>query len=85
MIDIELLLPEYITAKLWDYSFIWERVDKKYLIKEVVSNDITVNKIDIYVDNKLIDTINKSITLRTWDTLHLEYEINVCEVSEQYL
>lgn len=85
MIDIERLLPEYITAKLWDCSFIWERVDKKYLIKEVVNNDITVDKVEIYVEDRLIDTINKSITLRVWDTLHLEYEINVCEVSEQYL
>ena len=85
MIDIERLLPEYITAKLWDYSFIWERVDKKYLIKEVVNNDITVDKVEIYVEDRLIDTINKDITLKAWDTLHLEYEINVCEVSEQYL
>lgn len=85
MIDIERLLPKYITAKLWDYSFIWERVGKKYLIKEVVNNDITVDKVEIYVDDKLIDTINKSIALKAWDTLHLEYEINVCEVSEQYL
>jgi hypothetical protein len=39
-------------------------VDKKYLIKEVVSNDITVDNVEIYVDDRLIDKINKSITLR---------------------
>lgn len=85
MIDIERLLPEYITVKLWDSTFIWQRIDRKYIVKEVVNDNLTVDKVEIYVDDRLIDTINKSITLRVWDTLHLEYEINVCEVSEQYL
>lgn len=83
MIDIEQLLPDYITAKLWDKSFDWERVWNKYIIKETIWDHIDVDEVSIYVNDKLFDKINKQILLQPWDTLHLEYQIDVCEKLEQ--
>jgi hypothetical protein len=83
MIDIEQLLPDYITAQLWDMSFVWERVWNKYIIKETIWDHIDIDEVSIYVNDKLFDKINKQILLQPWDTLYLEYQIDVCEKLEQ--
>lgn len=83
MIDIEQLLPEYITAHIWDMTFVWSKVWRKYIIKEIVNDRIECVCVEIYVNDKLFDRINKQIILQPWDTLHLEYQIDVCERMEQ--
>ena len=77
MIDIEKLLPEYVTAHLWEETFVWQKINGKYLIKETVHNNVSVDNVDIYVDDRLFDRIDKHIALRPWDTLELEYSIDV--------
>lgn len=79
MIDIEQLLPEYITAHLWDMSFVWEKTWKRYLIKEMVNDKIDVDEVDIYLEDRLFDRVKRNISLRPWDTLELEYSIDVIE------
>lgn len=79
MIDIEQLFPEYITAYLWNMSFVWEKLWSKYLIKEVVNDRIDVDEVDIYINDRLFDKVKKNISLRPWDTLELEYSIDVIE------
>ena len=79
MIDIEQLLPEYIVAHLWNESFVWQKINWKYLIKETVNDNINVDEVDIYFEDRLFDRIDKHIALRQWDTLELEYTIDVGE------
>lgn len=79
MIDIWWLLPKKITIQVWENKYETDLVDNKYVLKVVLNELTVVDNVYIYIWDKLFDTIEKGIALRAWDTLHLEYSINVQE------
>lgn len=78
-IDIMWLMPENISFKVWNKIFTASLIDWKYILNENLEEYIEADTVDIYINDKLFDTIDKRIALRAWDTLHLEYSIYVGE------
>lgn len=78
-IDIMWLMPESIDIKVWDKMFNASLNGWKYILHEELGEYTEADKVDIYINDKLFDTIDKRIALRAWDTLHLEYSIYVAE------
>lgn len=78
-IDITWLIPEEIDIKVWDLTFHTMISNGKYILNEVLWGYLEADKVEIYVNDKLFDTIDKRIALRAGDTLHLEYSLYVGE------
>lgn len=78
-IDITWLIPEEIDIKVWYNIYHTQLSDGKYILNEVLWEYLEADKVEIYVKDKLFDTIDKRIALRAGDTLHLEYSIYVGE------
>lgn len=78
-IDIMWLMPENIDIKVWDRIFTVRLENWKYILNQTLDEYIEADNVDIYINDKLFDTIDKRIALRAWDTLHLEYSIYVAE------
>jgi len=85
MIDVRWLLPKTIIIQVWENKYYSDLNNWKYLLQTVVNDKVDVDEVQIYIDDELFDRVDKHIILQPWDNLHLEYEINVCEVSEQNL
>lgn len=79
MIDIGWLLPEKIIIQVWKNKYETDLVDNKYVLQSQLDEYTETDKVFVYVGDKLFDTIDKYISLRAWDTLHLEYSIDVIE------
>lgn len=79
MSDIKLLLPSQIEIKVWDEIYKTDLVScetvLKYVLEEQIIKDIKTDNVLVYIWWELFDTIEKSIELKAWDTLHLEYTI----------
>ena len=76
-IDIMWLMPESVDIKVWNKVFTARLDNWKYILNQVLNEYTEADNVEIYVNDKLFDTIDKRIALRGWDTLHLEYSINV--------
>ena len=50
-----------------------------YILNQVIDEYTEADNVEVYINDKLFDTIDKRIALRQWDTLHLEYSIYVAE------
>lgn len=84
MIDIQQLIPERLTFIVWDltYDIAWGWT---YIINEQLNQDLETDNVLVYMGDKLLETIDKRIVLRAWDTLHLEYILHVYEEPKQFL
>ena len=78
-IDITWLIPEVIDIKVWNLWYRTQLSDGKYILNETLWEYLEADKVEIYVNDKLFDTIDKRIALRAGDTLHLEYSLYVGE------
>lgn len=78
-IDITWLIPEVIDIKVWYNIYHTALSDGKYILNETLWEYLETDKVEIYVNDKLFDTIDKRIALRAGDTLHLEYSLYVGE------
>ena len=78
-IDIMWLMPESVDIKVWDSIFTVWLENWKYILNQTLDEYIEADNVDIYINDKLFDTIDKRIALRQGDTLHLEYSIYVAE------
>ena len=79
MIDIRWLLPESVIMDIWNSKYDANLFDNMYVLETQVNNNLKTDKVDIYVWDRLIDSVDKDISLKMWDTLHIEYIIDVCE------
>lgn len=75
-IDIMWLMPDWINIKLWENMYTVYMDKWKYVLNEQLNEYLEVDNVEIYVNDKLFDTIDRRIALRTGDTLHLEYSIH---------
>lgn len=75
-IDIMWLMPDWINIKLWENMYTVYMDKWKYVLNEQLTEYLEVDNVDIYVNDKLFDTIDRRIALRAGDTLHLEYSIH---------
>lgn len=78
-IDITSLIPETIDMVVWNNVYHTYLTDGKYVLKETLSEYLEADSVQIYINDKLFDTIDKRIALRAGDTLHLEYSLYVGE------
>ena len=78
-IDIMSLMPDVIQVIVWGKAFGASMINWKYVLNETLEEYLETDKVEIYINDKLFDTIDKRIALRAWDTLHLEYSIYVGE------
>lgn len=85
MIDIRWLLPKTITIEVWDNRYYSDLEDWVYKLHTTVNDKVDVDEVKIYIEDELLDVIEKHIILQPWDVLNLEYKIDVCEISEQNL
>jgi hypothetical protein len=75
-IDIMWLMPDWINIKLWENMYTVYMDKWKYVLNEQLTEYLEVDNVEIYVNDKLFDTIDRRIALRAGDTLHLEYSIH---------
>ena len=78
-IDITSLIPETIDMVVWNNVYHTYLTDGKYVLNETLSEYLETDNVQIYINDKLFDTIDKRIALRAGDTLHLEYSLYVGE------
>ena len=78
-IDIMWLMPESVDIKVWDNIYTAWLDHWKYILNQTLDEYTEADNVDIYINDKLFDTIDKRIALRQGDTLHLEYSIYVAE------
>lgn len=78
-IDIMWLMPESVDIKVWNNVFTARLDNWKYMLNQVLDEYTEADNVEVYINDKLFDTIDKRIALRQWDTLHLEYSIYVAE------
>lgn len=77
-VNIKWLLPKKVVIKIWEYKFDAILLDWVYVLDTVLSKWIETYKVYVYMNWELFDDVDKYIALRSWDTLHLEYRIDVC-------
>lgn len=77
MLDIMWFMPESAEVKVWDNMYIAYLTDWKYVLNQMVDEYLEADNVYIYMNDELFDTIDKRIALRAWDTLHLEYSLDV--------
>lgn len=85
MIDIRWLLPKTIVIEVWNNKYYSDLEDWVYKLQATVNDKVDVDEVKIYIEDELLDAIEKHIILQPWDVLNLEYKIDVCKISEQNL
>lgn len=78
-IKLKWLLPKKVTMQLWelDLRYDAEFVDDAYVLNVVLDKDIEIDMVHIYMNWELFDDVWQFVSLRKWDTLHLEYIVDV--------